>query len=91
MKKRLTLRNVVILVLLCIFSVSFIRQEIAMRHLKIEIQEKSGELDKLKEKNERLKDEVQGTKTDDYSEKMARERLGSIKPGEKAVISSEKK
>jgi cell division protein FtsB len=40
------------------------------------------------EKNQKLKDEVKMSKTDSYIEKLARERLGLLKPGETPVIDS---
>jgi cell division protein FtsB len=40
------------------------------------------------EKNQKLKDEVKMSKSDFYIEKLARERLGLIKPGETPVIDS---
>lgn len=42
------------------------------------------------EKNQILKDEVKMSKSDSYIEKLARERLGLIKPGETPVIDSSK-
>ena len=40
------------------------------------------------DKNQKLKDEVKMSKSDSYIEKLARERLGLIKPGETPVIDS---
>ena len=42
------------------------------------------------DKNLKLKDEVKMSKSDSYIEKLARERLGLIKPGETPVIDSSK-
>lgn len=91
MKKRFTLRNIAILVLISVFCISFIRQELAVRNIKKNMQVQQQELDKVKEKNETLKDEVSQSKSEQYIEKMARERLGMVKPGEKAVVNSVKK
>lgn len=91
MKKRFTLKNVAILVLLFVFFISFVKQEVAMKNLKKDIQVQQQELDKVREKNERLKEEEAQSKSEEYIEKMARERLGMVKPGEKSVINSIKK
>ncbi|MBP1743387.1 MAG: dihydroorotate dehydrogenase [Firmicutes bacterium] len=40
------------------------------------------------DKNQELKDEVKMSKSDSYIEKLARERLGLVKPGETPVIDS---
>jgi cell division protein FtsB len=60
-----------------------------MRKIDKQVTERQVELDKVKEKNDRLKDQVNMSKTDAYSEKMAREKLGMIKPGEKKVITKD--
>jgi cell division protein FtsB len=91
MEKRFTLKNIVMLILILVFCFSFVRQEVAMRSIKKEILSKQQELEKLKEKNDRLRDEVDQSKTDAFIEKMARDRLGMIKEGEKSVINSVKK
>lgn len=88
MKKKFALKNVIIIILITIFCVSFIRQELAMKRIKETVSQKQEELEKLKEQNDRLKEEVESTNTDTYIEKMARERLGMIKEGEKVVIES---
>lgn len=43
------------------------------------------QLEELKEKNEKLEANLKKAKSDEYIEKLARERLGMIKPGEKIV------
>ena len=86
MKKKLTLTNIILIVLISIFCISFIRQEVAMNRIEKQIIEKQKELDKLKETNDKLKNEAEMTSSDEYIEKQARERLGMIKPGEKVVI-----
>ena len=50
-------------------------------------------MEEIQEKNERLQEEVEkiNSNSADYLEKLARERLGMIKPGEKVVNSSDEK
>ncbi|MBK1809593.1 septum formation initiator family protein [Clostridium sp. YIM B02505] len=88
MKKKFTLKNIAILLIVSIFVFSFIRQEITMHKISTQVSERQLELNKVKAVNDRLKDEVNMSKTDAYSEKMAREKLGMIKPGEKKVLTS---
>ncbi|MGL5244464.1 MAG: FtsB family cell division protein [Sarcina sp.] len=86
MKKKLTFTNIILILLISIFCISFIRQEFAINRIDKQIVEKQKELEKLKETNDKLKNEAEMTSSDEYIEKQARERLGMIKPGEKVVI-----
>lgn len=85
MKKTITLKNIAILILISIFCFSFVRQQLTMKKIEVQINQSQEDLEKLKESNEKLKEEVNLSKTDAYIEKMARERLGMVKPGEKKV------
>ncbi|NRS99857.1 cell division protein FtsB [Clostridium beijerinckii] len=58
-----------------------------MNRIQKEIDSKQVQLNEINQKNERLQDEVDkiNSNSSDYLEKLARERLGMIKPGEKVV------
>lgn len=90
MKRRLTLKNLVIsmIVLYCIFS--FVDQQFKMKRINEDLRKTNIELEAIKQKNQKLQDEVNLSKTDLYSEKLSRERLGYVKPGETPVIDSKK-
>ena len=87
MKKKLTFKKLIIISLAGIFIFSYIRQGITMNRIEKEIASKQYQLEEAKQKNERLQDEVDKINSDssDYLERLARERLGMIKPGEKVV------
>lgn len=85
MKKKLTLKNLIIVVLAIIFVVAFVRQEQTMTRIKENKQAKQEELQELKNKNERLEEESKKAQTDEYLEKLARERLNMVKQGETSV------
>lgn len=53
-----------------------------------QIEQMAQEENSVLSKNQKLKDEVNMSKSDSYIEKLARERLGLIKPGETPVIDS---
>lgn len=89
MKKRMNLKNVVIIILIAIFVISYIRQEVTMNKIQKGIEAKQTQLNELKDKNKKLQDEVNQSSTDKYIEKMARERLGMIKDGEKVITNSD--
>ena len=87
MKKKLILKRIIIIGFVIFFAVSYIRQSLTMSRIQKEISSKQLQLDEIKQKNERLQDEVEkiNSNSPDYLEKLARERLGMIKPGEKVV------
>ncbi|MBN1043909.1 MULTISPECIES: septum formation initiator family protein [Clostridium] len=89
--KKLTFRNIIIIVLLSIFVFSYVRQRVAIDRIEKQLNEKQLQLDEITKKNSRLSDEVEkiDSGSDEYLEKLARERLGMIKPGEKVINSSE--
>jgi len=92
MEKKLILKKIVIVGFIIFFAFSFIRQSVTMNRIQNEIDNKQLQLDEIKQRNDRLQEEVEkiNSGSSDYLEKLARERLGMIKPGEK-VVNSEKK
>ena len=92
MEKKLILKKIVIVGFIIFFAFSFIRQSVTMNRIQKEIDNKQLQLDEIKQRNDRLQEEVEkiNSGSSDYLEKLARERLGMIKPGEK-VVNSEKK
>ena len=92
MKKKLIVKKLVIIGFVIFFVCSYVRQFITMNRIKQEISDKQTQLEEIEQKNERLQDEVDKINSDseDYLEKLARERLGMIKPGEKVVNSDDK-
>ena len=69
-----------------LFATTFVNQEITKKKLnenKVKVEQ---ELEGLKQKNIELTEEFNNSKTDAYIERMARERLGMIKEGEKVVV-----
>lgn len=90
MRRGIKIGKVVIMIVVALFVVGFIRQEITMNRLSDQISEKHKQLEELESKNERLQDEVNQCNTDEYIERLARERLGMIKQGEKVIINKDK-
>jgi len=66
----------------------FISQQVKMYSINRQIEQMAQEENSVLSKNQKLKDEVNMSKSDSYIEKLARERLGLIKPGETPVIDS---
>ncbi|XZI55007.1 FtsB family cell division protein [Clostridium perfringens] len=89
MKKRMNLKNMVIIILIAILVISYVRQELTMNKIHKHIEAKQTQLNELQDKNKKLQDEVNQSSTDEYIERMARERLGMIKDGEKVITNSD--
>ena len=85
MKKKLTLKNLIFLVISIVFVVAFIRQQEAIKRIEKDKQAKQVQLQDLKETNERLHEENDKAQSDQYLEQLARERLNMIKPGETSL------
>jgi cell division protein FtsB len=87
-KKKLGLKKIIIVFASMYVGYILINTQITMLKLKKEMGVNQQELSKQSEKNQKLQDEVtrMTNKTDEYYERLARERLGLIKPGETPVI-----
>lgn len=85
MKKKLTVKKLIIIGLIAIFILGYIRQGITMNRIEKEIANKQSQLEDVKQKNERLQDEVEkiNSGSEEYLEKLARERLGMINQAKK--------
>lgn len=89
-KKQLTLKRLIIVFIFAIFVVNYIKQEITIRRIQEDIVNSQEELQELKDKNGELESDLKkATESNEYLEKLARERLGMIKDGEKVVNSKE--
>lgn len=85
MKSKFKYKNLVILVLCVVFLCGFIKQQNAASRIKKSITEQTEKLNELNELNEKLTEEVDNSQSDEYREKLAREKLNMIKDGEKSV------
>lgn len=88
MKKILNFKKVIFIILTFYVCYVFVDQQITMNKIKAQINEKNIEMESLKVKNRKLQDEVNMSKSDAYIEKLAREKLKLIKPGESPVVNS---
>ncbi|KXZ40593.1 cell division protein FtsL [Alkalithermobacter thermoalcaliphilus JW-YL-7 = DSM 7308] len=60
----------------------FIYQGILIKRYKSEISNLKEQIQMTKEENEKMQNEIQNYKEDEFIEKIARERLKMVKPGE---------
>ena len=87
-KKKLGFKRVIIVLASMYVGYILISTQITMFKLRGEIEVNQQELSKQKDKNQKLQDEVKNmtNNPNEYYEKLARERLGLIKPGETPVL-----
>lgn len=84
-KRQVTLKKLIIIAIIAIFAFNYVKQSITINRIEKEIIENQNELENLKSKNNELESDLKKVDTDEYIEKLARERLGMIKDGEKVV------
>lgn len=90
MRKKITLRGILIIVLFLVFGFNVVKQTMAIKRINNDIAEKSEQLNEKKEENRKLQAELERVQSNyDYLEKLARERLGLIKEGEQIILPSE--
>lgn len=88
-KRQVTLKKLIVIAIIAIFAFNYVKQSVTINRIKKEIINNQNELEDLKSKNNELESDLKKVDTDEYIEKLARERLGMIKDGEK-VVNSEK-
>ena len=88
MKKKLNLGRLFIALFMIYSCYALITQQLIINNIKVQSENEKQLLLKLKEKNQKLQDEVKMSKTDMYIEKLARERLELVKIGEIPVINN---
>ncbi|WP_368489139.1 septum formation initiator family protein [Clostridium sp. BJN0013] len=90
MKVRIKWKNIFFLLIILYVVYIFISQQITMCNIKKQIAERKAEETRIKQKNQKLQDEVKMSTSDAYIEKLAREKLGLINQGETPVIDKKK-
>lgn len=88
-KRQVTLKKLIVIAIIAIFAFNYVKQSVTINRIEKEIIDNQNELEDLKSKNNELESDLKKVDTDEYIEKLARERLGMIKDGEK-VVNSEK-
>lgn len=90
MKKKFKFKKLIFIVAILYGSYVFAIKTVSSFKIQSQIESSQKELERLKEKNLELQDEVKMSKSDTYIERLARERLGLIKEGETPVIDKNK-
>jgi cell division protein FtsB len=85
-KKRFNLKYVIYVLAMCYVGYILVSQQVAINRVNYDIDKYKEQNKKIEETNSYLKDQIDFAKTDEYKEKMAREKIGLIKPGETVYI-----
>ncbi|MEJ8553602.1 FtsB family cell division protein [Tepidibacter sp. Z1-5] len=80
-----------VLFILCSSAYSVINQGIVIREYKKEIKSLNEQIKQEDENIKKVKKEIENYKTDEYIEKIAREKLKMVKPGEIIYIDINKR
>lgn len=88
MKKRSKLKFLIIGVFMVNICYILISQQITMGKIKNQTNSKNSEVTELKSENQKLQDEIKMSQSDQYVQKLAREKLGKIVQGETTVINT---
>lgn len=91
MRKKITFKAIITLLLVIYVSYALINQERILLKSKEQVTQSLQELSKLKDNNLKLLDEVKQSSTDAYKERLAREKLGLVKDGETTIVDEGKK
>lgn len=75
-------RRIVALLLIVYIAYTLVFQQIAINEARTKEEEIKKQIEALKKENEQIKAELERMSDQEYIEKLAREKLGLIKPGE---------
>lgn len=89
-RKNSSLKSLVIVGLLIYFAFVMFDQQKVMHTKKIELKNIDDKIKQEMKVNEELNEQKEAINTDEYAEKVAREKLGMVKHGEKIFIDIDK-
>lgn len=91
MIKKSKIKMLICAVIIINIGYVILNQQITMHRIKNSIAAKESSVQNLKAQSKKLQDQIKLSKTDKYSEVLARERLNLIKEGETPVIDTNNK
>lgn len=81
-KRPFKAKGIVIILLIVYLLYTLTAQHMIIRRTQVKEKQIQAQIEQISEENDRLKEELERTQSDEYIEKVARERLGLIKSGE---------
>ncbi|AOQ22590.1 Cell division protein FtsL [Moorella thermoacetica] len=88
-KKRRLWPELIIILVAVYLLYSFAHLGLALYQTNLQIQAYENQKAALLQENTRLRQEIQELNSDSYIEKVAREELGLVKPGERVIMSAQ--
>jgi cell division protein DivIC len=86
-RRRIVLTVVMLYALAVVFS--FGHQFFQMQKIQLDMDSVQSQIKQMQQKNQELKEEVGRLNTDSYVERIAREKLGLVKPGETVLLQAQ--
>ena len=92
-KRKLRLKNIFMIAFIVYAAITIVNQQLTIYDLRKSEQDEISKIEAIRNDNDRLMEMINNATSVEYIEKMAREQLGLVKPGEKVYIdqSSDKK
>ena len=92
-KRKLRLKNIFMIAFIVYAAITIVNQQLTIYDLRKAEQNEISKIEAVRNDNDRLMEMINNATSIEYIEKMAREQLGLVKPGEKVYIdqSSDKK
>ena len=90
-KRKLRLKNVLMIAFIVYAAITIVNQQLTIYDLRKAEQDEISKIEAIRNDNDRLLEMINSATSIEYIEKMAREQLGLVKPGEKVYIDQSSK
>ena len=85
-KRKLRLKNIFMIAFIVYAAITIVNQQLTIYDLRKAEQDEISKIEAIRNDNDRLLEMINNATSIEYIEKMAREQLGLVKPGEKVYI-----
>jgi len=85
-KRKLRLKNIFMIAFIVYAAITIVNQQLTIYDLRKAEQNEISKIEAVRNDNDRLMEMINNATSIEYIEKMAREQLGLVKPGEKVYI-----
>lgn len=85
-KRKLRLKNIFMIAFIVYAAITIVNQQLTIYDLRKSEQDEISKIEAIRNDNDRLMEMINNATSVEYIEKMAREQLGLVKPGEKVYI-----
>lgn len=85
-RKKIRVRHILVVLLVAYVGYTLFAQHMEIKQARADETRIKSQIEQLQKENERIKAELELMQSDQYIEKLAREKLGLIKPGEVMFI-----